>query len=80
MWPRPTPTTGPYYLPDFDPKASYVHGGLTDFGRAVVKEMNRIGMIVDVSHVSDQTVDAVLEVSRAPVMASHSSCRALDAS
>ena len=71
-------SSGPYYLPDFDPKQSYVHGGLTDFGRHVVKEMNRIGMIVDVSHVSDRTVDAVLEVSRAPVMASHSSCRALN--
>lgn len=71
-------SSGPFYLPDFDPKQSAVHGGLTDFGRSVVKEMNRIGMIVDVSHVSDQTVDAVLAVSRAPVMASHSSCRALN--
>ena len=70
-------SSGPFYLPDFDPKQSYVHGGLNDFGREVVKEMNRIGMIVDISHVSDQTVDAVLAVSRAPVMASHSSCRAI---
>jgi membrane dipeptidase len=70
-------SSGPYYLPDFDPKASKVHGGLSDFGRDVVKEMNRLGMIVDISHVSDETVDDVLEVSRAPVMASHSSCRAL---
>lgn len=70
-------SSGPYYLPDFDPKASKVHGGLSDFGREVVKEMNRIGMIVDVAHVSDDTIDDVLEVSRAPVMASHSSCRAL---
>jgi len=51
--------------------------GLTDFGRAVVAEMNRIGMIVDVSHVSDATMRAVLGVARAPVMASHSSARAL---
>jgi membrane dipeptidase len=70
-------SSGPYYLPDFDPKSARVHGGLSDFGREVVKEMNRIGMIVDVAHVSDDTIDDVLEVSRAPVMASHSSCRAL---
>jgi membrane dipeptidase len=70
-------SSGPYYLPDYDPKQTRVHGGLSDFGRDVVKEMNRIGMIVDVSHVSDDTVDDVLETSRAPVMASHSSCRAL---
>lgn len=70
-------SSGAYFLPDFDPKQSAVHGGLTDFGREVVKEMNRIGMIVDVAHVSDATIDDVLEVSRAPIMASHSSCRAL---
>ena len=70
-------SSGPYFLPDFDPKESAIHGGLTDFGRDVVKEMNRLGMIVDISHVSDATVDDVLEVSSAPVMASHSSCRAL---
>jgi len=53
------------------------HGGLTDFGRSVVEEMNRLGMLVDVSHVSDETFFDVIEVSRAPVMASHSSVRAL---
>jgi membrane dipeptidase len=70
-------SSGPFYQPGFDPKASQIHHGLTDFGRDVVKEMNKIGMIVDISHVSDETVDAVLAVSKAPVMASHSSCRAL---
>jgi membrane dipeptidase len=70
-------SSGMYLLPDFNPKTFVVHGGLSDFGRDVVKEMNRLGMIVDISHTSDATVDDVLEVSRAPVMASHSSCRAL---
>lgn len=53
------------------------HGGLTAFGRDVVREMNRIGMMVDVSHVSDETFFDVLDTSKAPVIASHSSSRAL---
>jgi len=53
------------------------HNGLTEFGKQVVREMNRIGMIVDVSHVSDKTFYDVLEVTTKPVIASHSSCRAL---
>lgn len=53
------------------------HHGLTDFGRQVVREMNRLGMMVDISHVSDKTFFDVLETSSAPVIASHSSCRAL---
>jgi membrane dipeptidase len=53
------------------------HNGLTDFGKDVVREMNRLGMIVDISHVSDKTFYDALEVSKAPVFASHSSCRAL---
>jgi membrane dipeptidase len=54
-----------------------ISGGLSGFGRQVVAEMNRIGMIVDISHVSDATLRAVLGVARAPVIASHSSARAL---
>jgi len=53
-------------------------GGLSAFGKQVVTEMNRIGMIVDISHVSDATMAAVLVTTKAPVMASHSSARALD--
>ena len=54
-----------------------VHDGLTDFGKDVVREMNRLGVIVDISHVSDKTFRDVLEISKAPVIASHSSCRAI---
>lgn len=53
------------------------HNGLNDFGREVVREMNRLGMLVDVSHVSDDTISDVLETSKAPIIASHSSARAL---
>jgi len=53
------------------------HNGLTAFGREVVLEMNRLGMMVDVSHVSDKTFYDVIETSKAPVIASHSSARAL---
>jgi len=53
------------------------HGGLTDFGRDVVRTMNDLGMIVDVSHISDNAFAHVIETSRTPVVATHSSCRAL---
>ena len=51
--------------------------GLSDFGKEVVREMNRLGMMVDISHVADTTFWAALETSRAPIFASHSSCRAI---
>jgi len=53
------------------------HNGLSDFGKDVVREMNRLGMLVDVSHVSDKTMSDALDISKAPIIASHSSARAL---
>jgi membrane dipeptidase len=53
------------------------HNGLTDFGRDVVREMNRLGMIIDVSHAADKTVWDTLEISSAPIIASHSCARAI---
>jgi len=55
----------------------FTHNGLTDFGKQVVHEMNRMGVMVDISHVSDKTFYDVLAISEAPVIASHSSCRAI---
>jgi len=53
------------------------HNGLTDFGKDVIREMNRLGIMVDISHVSDKTFYDALELSKAPMIASHSSCRAI---
>lgn len=62
---------------DLDDPSIPHHNGLTDFGREVIAEMNRLGMMIDVSHVSDKTFADVLDASRAPVIASHSCARAL---
>ncbi len=64
---RPTPAA----------EAELSSGGLTELGRDIVREMNRVGMVVDVSHVSDQTFSDALEVTSLPVMVSHSNARAL---
>ena len=53
------------------------HNGLTAFGKDVVREMNRLGMMVDISHVADKTFYDVMALTKAPVIASHSSCRAI---
>jgi membrane dipeptidase len=65
---------------DIDDPAIDHHGGLTGFGREVIREMNRLGMMVDVSHVSDASFWDVLKTTHAPIIASHSSARALTGS
>jgi membrane dipeptidase len=62
---------------DVDKSGVEHHNGLTDFGKQVVREMNRLGIMVDISHVADKTFWDALNASTAPMIASHSSCRAL---
>jgi membrane dipeptidase len=64
---------------DIDDPAVKHHNGLTPFGKQVIAEMNRLGMMVDVSHVSDKTFWDVHEITKAPIIASHSSARAITA-
>jgi membrane dipeptidase len=71
-------SSGSFFGADvYEPRKYAVHDGLTDHGREVILEMNRLGMLVDVSHVSDKTMADAIAASKAPVFASHSSCRAL---
>jgi membrane dipeptidase len=62
---------------DIDDDTVTHHNGLSPFGKKVVAEMNRLGMMVDISHVSDKTFWDVIEITKAPIIASHSSARAL---
>ena len=62
---------------DMDKPGAQHHNGLTPFGKDVVREMNRLGMMVDISHVADKTFYDALETSQAPLIASHSSARAV---
>jgi len=64
---------------DYDDPKVPKHNGLTPFGKDVVREMNRLGMMVDISHTADKTFYDAIEVSTAPIIASHSSCRAVSA-
>lgn len=54
------------------------HNGLTDFGKEVVREMNRLGMFIDISHVSEKVMNDVLDITTSPIMASHSSARGIN--
>ncbi|MEM9456236.1 MAG: dipeptidase [Myxococcota bacterium] len=63
------------HISDSSYDTRHTHGGLSRFGEQVVAEMNRVGIMIDVSHLSDEAFDDVLRLSKTPVIASHSSCR-----
>jgi len=69
--------SGNNQLADSSSAREPLHNGLSDLGRQVIAEMNRLGMMVDVSHISDKSFSDILAVTRAPIIASHSGCRAL---
>ena len=58
-------------------RGNNTHGGLSDFGREVIREMNRLGMMVDVSHAADSTIEQAIEFSTQPIIATHTSAKAL---
>ncbi|MDD7559480.1 MAG: membrane dipeptidase [Porphyromonas sp.] len=58
-------------------KTKHTHGGLSAFGREVIREMNRLGITIDIAHAGDRTIEDILEISSQPIISSHSSCRAL---
>ena len=58
-------------------RGNNTHGGLSDFGREVIREMNRLGMMVDVSHAADSTIEQAIEFSNQPIIATHTSAKAL---
>lgn len=63
------------HISDSSYDSRHTHGGLSKFGEKVVAEMNRVGIMIDVSHLSDEAFDDVMQLSQVPVIASHSSCR-----
>lgn len=68
---------GDNFICDSAMRSQNTHGGLSSFGREVVREMNRLNITIDISHASDETVLQVLKLSQRPIIASHSSCRAI---